>query len=137
MSTSQTQANSNLDASYGSGTPATIYVALAKTLPLLTGDGTYTPPSGTDYDTYAIQAVTNNTTNFPAASGGQKKNGIAVTFPVAGSGSTTGTPLPYIVLLSAASGGHIIDALATPAGTVVTIGQAVTLPANSIIISEG
>lgn len=52
-----------LDAKFGSGSPATVYAALLLTLPL--GDGT----GGTEFSggTYARIAVTNNNTNFPAA----------------------------------------------------------------------
>lgn len=56
--------------------PATLYVALSTTTPA--DDGTnFTEPVGNGYDRVD---VTNNATNFPAASGGAKANGTAITF---------------------------------------------------------
>lgn len=56
--------------------PATLYVALSTTTPTDDG-GNFTEPSGNGYDRVD---VTNNATNFPAASGGAKANGTAITF---------------------------------------------------------
>jgi hypothetical protein len=70
-----------LDLRYGSATPATLYACLFTTAP---GHVSATTPgvecSGNAYDEVAI---TNNATNFPAASGdpAQKANGTVVTFP--------------------------------------------------------
>jgi hypothetical protein len=62
--------------------PATLYVALSTTT--IADDGTnQTEPSG---GSYARVAVTNNSTNWPAASGGAKANGTAITFPTATAG---------------------------------------------------
>lgn len=62
--------------------PATLYVGLSTTA--INNDGTgITEPSG---NAYARVAVTNNATNWPAATGGNpasKSNGTAVTFPTA------------------------------------------------------
>lgn len=57
--------------------PATVYVALYTVIP------TDANASGTEVTggSYARVAVTNNATNWPAASGGAKSNGTAVTFP--------------------------------------------------------
>ena len=55
--------------------PATVYVALYTVAPSDTGGGTEC--SG---GSYARVTVTNNATNFPAASGGAKSNGVAITF---------------------------------------------------------
>lgn len=75
-----------LDSILGSGTPATVYVAL------FTARGTDAQSdAGTNLvevsgGSYARAAVTNNATNWPAASGTtptQKANGTAITFPTA------------------------------------------------------
>jgi hypothetical protein len=57
--------------------PATLYVALYTVTP------TDASASGTEVTggSYARVAVTNNATNWPAASGGAKANGTAITFP--------------------------------------------------------
>lgn len=58
-------AKNNLDQDLGSGTPATWYVALLTTMPT-DGDGTSLAEAA--WTGYARPAVTNNVTNFPAAS---------------------------------------------------------------------
>lgn len=56
--------------------PATVYVALFNVAPTDAGGGTEFTGGN-----YARLAVTNNATNFPAASGGSKSNGVDFTFP--------------------------------------------------------
>lgn len=56
--------------------PATVYIALFTAAPTDAGGGTEV--SG---GSYARVAVTNNATNWPAASAGAKANGTAITFP--------------------------------------------------------
>lgn len=58
--------------------PATVYVALFTTLPSDSGGGVEVSGGG-----YARVAVTNNSTNFPAASGGSKSNGTLIDFGTA------------------------------------------------------
>lgn len=58
--------------------PATVYVALFTVAPTDVGGGTEC--SG---GSYARVAVANNDTNWPAAAGGAKANGIAIAFPEA------------------------------------------------------
>ena len=63
--------------------PATVYFALFLTVP--EDDGTVTEVSGTNY---ARVAITNNDTNFPAATGTnptRKRTGVAVEWDTAGS----------------------------------------------------
>lgn len=67
-----------LNAWLGSGTPATVYMALYSAAPTDASAGTELTGNG-----YARVAITNNTTNFPAASGGTKQNGTTITFPAA------------------------------------------------------
>jgi len=57
---------------------ATVYIALYTTAPTDAGGGTEV--SG---GSYARKSVTNNTTNWPNASGGSKSNGTAITFTTA------------------------------------------------------
>jgi hypothetical protein len=62
----------------GNTVPATLYLGVCTGITeagVITGE----PSAGN----YARVAVTNNATNFPAASGGAKANGTAVTFPEA------------------------------------------------------
>lgn len=59
-----------------SSAPATVYIALYTVTPTDAGGGTEVTGGS-----YARVAVTNNATNWPAASAGAKANGTAITFP--------------------------------------------------------
>jgi hypothetical protein len=81
--------------------PATVYVALSTTTP--NDDGTnFTEPVGNNY---SRASVTNNATNWPAASGGSKDNGTAVTFPTASGSWGTVT---HFGIYDAASSGNLL-----------------------------
>jgi len=56
--------------------PATVYVALYTVAPTDAGGGTEVTAAGA----YARVTVTNNVTNWPAASGGAKSNGTEIIF---------------------------------------------------------
>jgi len=74
--------NKLLDHVFGGGDysrPATVYIALSTTT-ITDAGGNMTEPSGNNYSRVS---VTNNPTNWPAASGGAKANGTAFTFPTA------------------------------------------------------
>lgn len=58
--------------------PATVYIALFTAAPTDAGGGTEVTGGS-----YARKAVTNNATNWPAASGGAKSNGTAIEFVTA------------------------------------------------------
>ena len=66
-------AHSQLDADFGSGSPASLYIGFTTTLPTPTAAGTEATGGG-----YARIAVVNNSTNFPAATGRQKRLATAV-----------------------------------------------------------
>ena len=55
--------------------PATVYIALYTVAPTDAGGGTECTGGS-----YARKAVTNDVTNFPAASAGAKSNGVAISF---------------------------------------------------------
>jgi len=59
--------------------PTTLYIGLSTTTPTDSGGNITEPATGA----YARVSVTNNTTNWPNASGGAKSNGVAITFPEA------------------------------------------------------
>jgi hypothetical protein len=84
------------------GAPATWYVGLSTTT--ITNAAGPTEPSG---GAYARVAVTNNTTNFPAATGNTpatSSNGTTITFPA--STASWGT-VTYAFLADASSGGNV------------------------------
>lgn len=109
---------------------ATHYLGLSTTTPAVDGTGV-TEPVGNGY---ARVAITNNTTNWPAASGRSKSNGAAFTFPTA-TGAGWGT-ITHFVLFDASTGGAVraYGPLATP--TTVAAGETRTFPAGSITISS-
>lgn len=80
--------------------PATVYVALFTVAPTDAGGGTEVSGGG-----YARVAVTNNLTNWPAASGGAKSNGTDITFPEAT--GNWGTVVAFGIF-DAASGGNLL-----------------------------
>ena len=80
--------------------PGTLYAALFTTSPADDDSGVEVTGGS-----YARVAITNNDTNFPAASGGAKSNGNAITFPTATADWGT---VVAVGLYDAASGGNLI-----------------------------
>ena len=79
---------------------ATVHVALFTATPSDSGGGTEVTGGS-----YARVAVTNNATNFPAASSGAKANGTAITFPAP---SANWGVVTSFAIMSASSGGVIL-----------------------------
>lgn len=80
--------------------PATVYCAAFTAAPTDSGGGTEV--TGGSYDRVDI---TNNGTNWPAASGGAKSNGTAITFPQATANWGT---IVAIALFDANSAGNML-----------------------------
>lgn len=130
MSKSNYLENKDLDHRYGGpdfARPATVYFQLHDSDPGETGTG------GTGLASVGRAAVTNNATNFPAASGGVKTNGLAISW-----GSTAGqNSLPastHFSIWDAASGGNLLDY-----GTLVLAvadREDVNIPAGQLSITE-
>lgn len=128
MPLSHAEANDLLDALYGSGSPATLYFALFTSAPAADGTGGTEASGGS----YARAAVTNNATNFPAASGASKSNGTAITFATASAGWGSVT---HIVVFDAPSGGNRYDwgELDTP--RTVGIGDTFSIAPTQFVVS--
>jgi hypothetical protein len=97
------QAQKFLNSLFGSGTPATLYVALLLTAPSSTGGGTEVSGGG-----YARVAVTNNNTNWVGATSttpSTSANGTTIAFPTAS--AAWGTP-GWFGIYDAASGGNLL-----------------------------
>jgi hypothetical protein len=76
--------NAVLDFVFGDGaftSPATVYISLFTVAPTDAGGGTEVPTA--TWSNYSRVDYTNNATNFPAASGGAKSNGTAISFGAA------------------------------------------------------
>jgi hypothetical protein len=96
--------------------PATIYIGLLKAAPLPNGTGVV-EQSGNGY---ARVAVSNNSTQWPAAASRQKTHSADITFPTA-TGTGWGT-VTHVGVFDASSGGNLklYDVLAIPRTVVAT-----------------
>jgi len=132
MALSVAHQNKVLDALFGSGSPATYYLGLLLANPLQEdGSLVSTEPSGGNYGRVA---VTNNATNFPAATLGSKPLDITVTWP--NPTSDWGT-VRYLGVFSAASAGdlHVYSLFATP--RLVSTGRAPAIAAGAASFKYG
>lgn len=136
MSKSTYLANAILDEILGATNwtpPATVYLGLYSTAP--TGYGT----GGTEFTSgaepgYARLAVTNNATNFPAASGGSKSTGVGQTFATNSGGSAWANAVAFGIF-DASSGGNLLGyGPMTPLACAVA--SAITIPSGSVIWTE-
>ena len=96
--------------------PATVYVALYNVAPDDAGAGGTEVSGGA----YARKDVANNATNWPAAVGGAKSNGVSVTFPQAT--AAWGTVVAFAVW-DAAVGGNMLVSAALSASKAVQTGD--------------
>lgn len=104
MSLTTWGANHHLDRVYGSGEPATLYLAVMSEQPttLTTGAGLAEPVG----NGYARVAITNNSTSFSGAADGVKTNALDITFPQATGAWGT---MRFWALCTAATEGNIVS----------------------------
>jgi hypothetical protein len=108
--------------------PATLYVALFTVAPSDAGGGTEVTGGS-----YARKSVTNNATNFPAASGGSKSNGTLIEF--AQSSANWGTVVAAGIFDAATSGNLLYWATLTNSRTIFD-GDTPQFQAGDIVITE-
>jgi hypothetical protein len=110
--------------------PGTVYFGLYSTTPTGLGTGG-TEFDGTTEPGYARVSVTNNTTNFPNASGGVKTLGVAVTFPTNSGASAWANAVGFGIWDASTSGNLLGYGSLTPvacgAGAAITIGSSQTI----------
>lgn len=116
--------NAALDAIFGSGSPATMYAALAQAVSGSPLAPTGEPTIGTN--SYARVAITNNNTNWPAASSGAKTCQVDVIFPTSSGAWASGNSLTVLALYDQATGGNPIG-FATLSTPVVVSGSGITV----------
>lgn len=125
--------NKVLDHVFGGGDytrAATLYIALLTATPTDASTGsTITEPSG---GSYARVSVTNNATNFPAASGGSKSNGTTITFTTASASWGTVT---HVGILDASSAGNLLAWGALTASKTVDSGDTVSFASTALAIT--
>lgn len=107
--------------------PATLHFGLFTASPSDAGGGTEVSGNG-----YSRVAVTNNLTNFPAASGGSKQNAAAVTWPTA-----TGSwgVVVAVGIYDASTGGNLLY-WTTISSKTVDSNDTVSIPVNNLTVTE-
>lgn len=131
---SDTYANNLLDLAFSKASnsfPATMYVGLSSTTPTNTGTNVTEPSTGS----YARVSVTNNATNWPAASSRSKSNGTAITFPTATADWLSGANLTHFVIYDAASSGNFIAWGELTAPVAVTSGTQAAFAVGALVVN--
>lgn len=108
--------------------PATVYFALFTVAPTDAGGGTEVTGGN-----YSRPGVTNNATNFPAASGGNKSNGTVISFPVPSAGWGLVT---HFGIFDASSGGNLLRWGALNVPKTIDQGDLVNFPPGELDCSE-
>lgn len=108
--------------------PATVYIALYTVAPTDAGGGTEV--SG---GSYARASVTNNATNWPAASGGSKSNGTVITFPTATANWGT---IVAMGIFDASSGGNLLYWATLTQSIEILDTETFTFPVGNIVVTE-
>lgn len=131
MSKSNYLENAILDHQFGGPNytrPATVYVGLYTVAPTDAGGGTEVVGGS-----YARAAVTNDATNWPAAVGGVKSNGLAITFvtPTGIWGTCT-----HFGVFDAVSGGNLLRWGPLTVPKTIDPGDIVSFPATTLVLSE-
>lgn len=129
MAKSVIYANEILDSLFGSGSPATLYVALYTSAPNPDGTGGTEVVGGS----YARAAVTNNDTNFPDAVNGEKSNAVAINFATATANWGT---VQAVGIKSAATGGTLYYFANLTASRTVNNGDTFSFAISQLVIRE-
>lgn len=108
--------------------PATLYAQAYTVTPSDSGGGTQVTTNG-----HARVAITNNLTNFPAASGGAKSNGTAITWGAA-SGGSWGSVVA-VAFFDASSGGNMIGWSDLAVAKTIDDGDTLYIPVGSLDIT--
>ena len=122
------KANEFLDSQFGSGTPATWYIALYTAMPIANGTGGTEVAGGA----YARAAITNNETNFPDASGRSKSNQTAITFAQATANWGTVLGIGFFTTLS---GGTVQFMKTLVASKTINNGDTFSIAVDQLVIS--
>ena len=134
MSASNDLENKILDHILGGGDYtrlSTVYVALYTADPGEGGSANTNEVTGADYDRVA---VTNNSTNFPAAASGSKSNGTAIDFPTPGSGGW-GTVTHWAIVSSSSGAGDILFSDALTSSQVIAEDDTVSFAVGDLTIA--
>lgn len=111
--------------------PASIFTALYTVAPTAGGGGTEATGTG-----YARVTQTNNATNWPAAAGGVKANGTAITFATAGGNWSASANMVAAGLLDALTLGNLLYFGDLTVPKPVLNGDMASFAASAISITE-
>lgn len=113
--------------------PATVYLAAFTVTPSDAGGGTEATGGG-----YARKAITNNSTNFPAAASGSKANGATFALDAFSGSVSAGAAFVAWGLFDALTSGNLLywGSLAAGDQKVYTTNDQFTVPAGSMTITE-
>lgn len=111
--------------------PGTVYIALSTAAFSASSTGSsMTEVSG---GSYARVSVTNNSTNWPAASAGAKANGAVFTFPAAT--ANWGTVLSFYIV-DASSGGNALYGADLTTSRTINNGDTASFAVSAITLTE-
>lgn len=108
--------------------PATLYLALSTADPTDDGSGIAEPSGGS----YARLGVANNATNFPAAVGGAKANGVQFDFVTA---TASWGVISHMAIYDAASGGNMLAHAALATSKTIDSGDTVNFKIGDLDIT--
>lgn len=111
--------------------PATVWIGLWTAA--LSDTSTGATAGEVSGGTYSRASVTNNATNWPAASGGSKSNGTDIVFPQATAGWGT---ITHAAILDASTNGNILYWWDLTASRVVNTNDIFKFLAGSITLTE-
>ncbi len=113
--------------------PVTVYLALFTVAPTDAGGGTECTGGG-----YARLAITNNATNFPAASAGSKASGAVFAFTTFSGSVSSGSVFVAWGIYDASSAGNLLywGTLAAGDQKAYTTNDQFTIPSGSMTITE-
>lgn len=133
--------NKMLDHVFGGGDytrPATVYLALFTvrgTDPQSDAGTNFTEVPTATWSNYARKSITNNATNFPAASSGSKASGIDFTFAAAtiASGSVT---VVAIGIYDASTSGNLLAWADLAASKIVQNGDVFSITTGNLTVTQ-
>lgn len=111
--------------------PVTVYIALSTAAYSDAASGA--SMSEVSGGSYARVAVTNNSTNWPAASAGSKSNATVFTFPTAS--QNWGTVLSFYIV-DASSGGNVLYGADLVTSRAIDTGDTASFAVGAITVTE-
>lgn len=113
--------------------PGTVYIALSNAAYSEAATGASMTEVSTSGTSYARVALANDLTSWPAATGGQKSNGVPIAFPTAT--GAWGTALSFYVC-DAATGGNALYGGDLATSRTVATGDTPSFAVGALVVTE-